>query len=66
MYKAAVLETENDLLQFDPHRYLLFGMFAPVAARPQFSHVRRHLEHVKSDLEYFKKIMSKSPTDHKS
>ena len=31
IYKAAVLETENDLLWFVLHRYLLFGMFAPVA-----------------------------------
>jgi len=127
MYKAAVLETENDLLWFDPHCYLLYCTCAPVAARLSFRmsntpkacqndlgmskgpcesailttsrstlhgscawdgkrssllcssslsallHVRacsrtfsvslcqKHLEHVKSDLEYFKSIYEKDP-----
>ena len=53
-----MLETENDPVQLVPHRYLdkdllqllshryvlLYCMFAPVAARPQCSYVKTHLE----------------------
>ena len=49
-----MLETENDLLCIVPHRYLLYCMFAPVAARTQCSYVNNHLEYVKGDPEYVK------------
>jgi len=53
-----VLEAKNDLVQLAPHRYLendllqllshryvlLYCMFAPVAAHPQCSYVKIHLE----------------------
>jgi len=64
--KAAVLETVYDSLQLTYHRLLLFCILAPVAARPQCSYVKTHLEYVKRDLEYPKRSMWKSPTDHKS
>jgi hypothetical protein len=54
IYKAAVLETKNNLLGFVPHRYLLFCTFAPVAARTQCTYVNNDLEYVKRDLEYVK------------
>ena len=52
-----MLEAKNDLVQLAPHRYLennllqllshryivLYCMFAPVAARPQCSYVKKDL-----------------------
>ena len=46
-----MLETVYDLLQFDLHRYLLFYVFTPVAARTQCAYVKRQLEYVKRVVE---------------
>ena len=46
-----MLETENDLLQFDLHGYLLFYVFTPAAARTQCFYVKRHQEYVKRTVE---------------
>ncbi len=75
-----MLEAKNDPVQLVPHRYLdkdllqllshrsllLYCMLAPVAARPQCSYVKIHLEYVKIDLEYVKRTMRKRHTDHES
>jgi hypothetical protein len=50
MYKAAVLDTEIDLLQLLFHSYLLVCTFAPVAVRPQCSYVKINLEYVKRTM----------------
>ena len=64
--KDVALETVHDSLQLTYHRLLIFCMLAPVAARPQCSYVKIHLEYVKRDLQHVKRITWKVPTDHKS